>query len=143
MIRPFAGATILVGILATAQAAPREEETSEINLAVGGQKVINSAGVSNFSEPSGIVQIKTTDDGRRMEIDVVFPLLHGPFGEDGTIQGLLELAGIPYVGAGVLASAVGMDKAVQKTLFEAAGLTVVPHQVVHERERKRGRALPS
>ena len=80
-----------------------------------------------------------TDDGRRMEIDVVFPLLHGPFGEDGTIQGVLELAGIPYVGAGVLASAVGMDKAVQKTLFEAAGLTVVPHQVVHERDWERDR----
>jgi D-alanine-D-alanine ligase len=80
-----------------------------------------------------------TDDGRRMEIDVVFPLLHGPFGEDGTIQGLLELAGIPYVGAGVLASAVGMDKAVQKTLFEAAGLAVVPHQVVHERDWERDR----
>jgi D-alanine-D-alanine ligase len=80
-----------------------------------------------------------TDDGRRMEIDVVFPLLHGPFGEDGTIQGLLELAGIPYVGAGVLASAVGMEKAVQKTLFEAAGLAVVPHQVVHERDWERDR----
>jgi D-alanine-D-alanine ligase len=80
-----------------------------------------------------------TDDGRRMEIDVVFPLLHGPFGEDGTIQGLLEIAGIPYVGAGVLASAVGMDKAVQKTLFEAAGLTVVPHQAVYERDWERDR----
>jgi D-alanine-D-alanine ligase len=74
------------------------------------------------------------EDGTRQEIDVVFPILHGPYGEDGTIQGMLELAGIPYVGAGVLASAVGMDKAVQKVLFEAAGLPVVPHEVVHERE---------
>jgi D-alanine-D-alanine ligase len=65
---------------------------------------------------------------------MVFPVLHGPFGEDGTIQGLLELAGIPYVGAGVLGSAVGMDKAVQKVLFRAAGLPVVPHLVVHDRE---------
>jgi len=81
-----------------------------------------------------------TDDGRRLEIDVVFPILHGPFGEDGTIQGLLELAGIPYVGAGVLASALGMDKAAQKTLFEAAGLGVVPHQVVYERDWERDRA---
>src|SRR5579864_9652415 len=56
------------------------------------------------------------------EIDVVFPVLHGTFGEDGTIQGLLELAGLPYVGAGVLGSAVGMDKDVQKRLFEQAGL---------------------
>jgi D-alanine-D-alanine ligase len=73
-------------------------------------------------------------DGSQREIDVAFPLVHGPYGEDGTIQGLLELAGVPYVGAGVLASAVGMDKAVQKTLFTAAGLPVMAHQVVHERE---------
>jgi D-alanine-D-alanine ligase len=58
-------------------------------------------------------------------IDVVFPVLHGPFGEDGTIQGLLEMASVPYVGAGVLGSALGMDKAVQKTLLRAAGLPVV------------------
>ncbi|HEX9235749.1 MAG TPA: D-alanine--D-alanine ligase family protein [Actinomycetota bacterium] len=74
------------------------------------------------------------DDGTRHDIDVVFPVMHGPYGEDGSIQGMLELAGIPYVGAGVLASAVGLDKAVQKVLFEAAGLRVVPHEVVHERE---------
>src|SRR5207249_9605604 len=60
--------------------------------------------------------------------------LHGPYGEDGTIQGMLELAGIPYVGAGVLGSALGLDKAVQKVLFTAAGLPVVPHEVVPERE---------
>lgn len=58
-------------------------------------------------------------------LDVVFPVLHGPYGEDGTIQGLLEIAGIPYVGAGVLASAVGMDKEIQKTVFRAKGLPVV------------------
>ena len=74
------------------------------------------------------------DDGTRTDVDVVFPILHGPYGEDGTIQGMLELAGVPYVGAGVLASAIGMDKAVQKTLFAAAGLPVVPHEVVWDRE---------
>ena len=63
-------------------------------------------------------------------LDVVFPVLHGPYGEDGTVQGLLELADVPYVGAGVLASAVGMDKAVMKTLFAARGLPVVDHEVV-------------
>lgn len=57
-------------------------------------------------------------------LDVVFPVLHGPYGEDGTVQGLLELAGLPYVGAGVLASAAGMDKAVMKILFQARGLPV-------------------
>lgn len=69
--------------------------------------------------------------GRWLEpLDVVFPVLHGTFGEDGTVQGLLELAGIPYVGAGVMASAVGMDKAVMKELFRARGLPVVPFLVV-------------
>lgn len=58
-------------------------------------------------------------------LDVVFPVLHGPYGEDGTVQGLLELANVAYVGAGVLASAVGMDKVVMKTLFSARGLPVV------------------
>jgi D-alanine-D-alanine ligase len=75
-----------------------------------------------------------TETGDRHDLDVVFPVLHGPFGEDGTVQGLLELAGVPYVGADVLGSALGMDKAVQKVLFQAAGLPVVPHEVVHERE---------
>jgi D-alanine-D-alanine ligase len=59
-------------------------------------------------------------------LDVVFPVLHGPYGEDGTIQGLLELANVPYVGAGVLASAAGMDKAIMKVLFAARGLPIVP-----------------
>jgi D-alanine-D-alanine ligase len=63
-------------------------------------------------------------------LDVVFPVLHGPFGEDGTVQGLLELANVPYVGAGVLGSAVGMDKAVMKTLFAARDLPVGPYVVV-------------
>jgi len=64
------------------------------------------------------------------EIDVFFPVLHGPYGEDGTIQGLLELAGVPYVGSGVAASAVGMDKALMKALFRQAGLPVVDYVVV-------------
>jgi D-alanine-D-alanine ligase len=62
--------------------------------------------------------------GRAQRLDVVFPVLHGTFGEDGTIQGLLELADIPYVGAGVLASAVGMDKAAMKSVFRDAGIPV-------------------
>jgi D-alanine-D-alanine ligase len=65
-------------------------------------------------------------------VDVVFPLLHGPYGEDGTIQGLLELAGVPYVGSGVLASAAAMDKAVAKPLLRTAGLTVADAVVVRQ-----------
>ncbi len=75
-----------------------------------------------------------TPDGSRAGIDVVFPVMHGPFGEDGSIQGFLEIAGVPYVGAGVLGSALGMDKAVQKVLFASAGIPVVEHVVVYERE---------
>jgi D-alanine-D-alanine ligase len=73
-------------------------------------------------------------DGRREPVDIVFPVLHGPMGEDGAVQGVMELAGVPYVGAGVLASAVGMDKDVQKALFARAGLPVGPYEVVREPE---------
>jgi D-alanine-D-alanine ligase len=65
-----------------------------------------------------------------IHVDVIFPVLHGTFGEDGTIQGLLELADIPYVGAGVLGSAAGMDKDVMKKLFAAAGLPIVKHVTI-------------
>ncbi len=64
---------------------------------------------------------------RAINVDVIFPVLHGTFGEDGTIQGLLELADMPYVGAGVLGSAAGMDKDIMKALFRAAGLPIVKH----------------
>jgi D-alanine-D-alanine ligase len=72
--------------------------------------------------------------GAASRLDVVFPVLHGPYGEDGTLQGLLELADVAYVGAGVLASAVGMDKATMKAVFRAHGLPVVPHLVVRAHE---------
>jgi D-alanine-D-alanine ligase len=61
-----------------------------------------------------------------MPIDIIFPVLHGTYGEDGTIQGLLEMADLPYVGCGVLASSTGMDKVIMKLLFEEAGLEGVP-----------------
>src|SRR3989441_3161416 len=67
---------------------------------------------------------------RAINVDIIFPVLHGTFGEDGTIQGLLELADIPYVGAGVLGSAAGMDKDIMKSLFRAAGLPIVKHVTV-------------
>jgi D-alanine-D-alanine ligase len=67
---------------------------------------------------------------RAIDVDIIFPVLHGTFGEDGTIQGLLELADIPYVGAGVLGSAAGMDKDIMKSLFIAAGLPIVKHVTV-------------
>jgi D-alanine-D-alanine ligase len=67
---------------------------------------------------------------RAIDVDIIFPVLHGTFGEDGTIQGLLELADMPYVGAGVLGSAAGMDKDIMKSLFRAAGLPIVKHVTV-------------
>ena len=67
---------------------------------------------------------------RAINVDVIFPVLHGTFGEDGTIQGLLELADIAYVGAGVLGSSAGMDKDIMKSLFRAAGLPIVKHVTV-------------
>ncbi|GAC1507764.1 MAG: D-alanine--D-alanine ligase family protein [Chloroflexota bacterium] len=70
-------------------------------------------------------------------IDIVIPLLHGPYGEDGTIQGFLEIAGIPYVGSGVMASAVGMDKVVMKNLFAHAGLPQVQYRLVRAGRWKR------
>ncbi|NNC11000.1 D-alanine--D-alanine ligase [Planctomonas sp. JC2975] len=72
------------------------------------------------------------------EVDVVFPILHGLWGEDGTIQGLLELAGIPYVGSGVLGSALGMDKHYTKTVLQAAGIQVAPWVTVTREEWERG-----
>jgi len=70
-------------------------------------------------------------------LDVVFPVLHGPYGEDGTVQGLLELANVPYVGAGVLASAVGMDKGAMKLVFAAKGLPICDYEVVLKRDWRR------
>jgi D-alanine-D-alanine ligase len=72
------------------------------------------------------------------QVDVVFPVLHGPFGEDGTVQGLLEMADVPYVGSGVLGSATSMDKEKMKILFAAAGLPVARYFSVREHEWERG-----
>jgi D-alanine-D-alanine ligase len=74
------------------------------------------------------------------EVDVVFPLLHGPWGEDGTIQGMFEMAGVRYVGAGVLASAVSMDKAYMKVVLAAAGLPLLPSSTVTARQWERDEA---
>ena len=75
-----------------------------------------------------------------LKLDAIFPVLHGPLGEDGTIQGLLELANIAYVGCGVLASAVGMDKAVMKVLFQAEGLRVSRWNVIWRKDLQRDAA---
>ena len=76
----------------------------------------------------------------RLAADIYFPVLHGPYGEDGTIQGLLEMADVPYVGAGVLGSAAGMDKDVMKALFAARGLPIVKHLTFLEADWRAGKA---
>jgi D-alanine-D-alanine ligase len=96
-----------------------------------------------LAEPSqqGLMRLEEQEQSltavRVSELDVVFPILHGPYGEDGTVQGLLELAGIPYVGAGVTASAVGMDKALFKDIMHAHGLPLAPYLVVKRKQFER------
>jgi len=89
-----------------------------------------SAGDIHAIEPAGALQVAEPTAAIAGGIDVVFPVLHGPYGEDGTVQGLLELANVPYVGAGVLGSALGMDKAISKALFAARGLPILPYLTV-------------
>ena len=83
--------------------------------------------ISPFETEASTHALARRASDRAIDVDVIFPVLHGTFGEDGTIQGLLELADMPYVGAGVLGSAAGMDKDVMKSLFRAAGLPIVKH----------------
>lgn len=99
-----------------------------------------SAPAALLGDPSqrGLMRLEEREQAiravRLADLDVIFPVLHGPYGEDGTVQGLLELAGIPYVGAGVTASALGMDKAIFKDLMRAHGLPVVDYLVIKRRE---------
>jgi D-alanine-D-alanine ligase len=106
------------------------------------EPVHRDAGMAPFRIDASALR-RTSD--RAINVDVIFPVLHGTFGEDGTIQGLLELADIAYVGAGVLGSAAGMDKDVMKSLFRAAGLPIVRHVTVlrsqWEGERKKVQKL--
>ena len=89
------------------------------------------------AEPGGLL---VSSDGASESVDLVFPVLHGPFGEDGTVQGACEIAGVPYVGAGVAASAVAMDKAMFKTFAVEAGLEIARHVLLTHREWTQDRA---
>jgi len=108
----------------------------------GGQATMPKLlGARAVSQPASAVSralLPLVAGARRSDaVDVIFPVLHGPMGEDGAAQGLFEVADIPYVGAGVMASAVGMDKAVMKDVFRAHGLPVAPHLVFLRREWER------
>src|ERR1700724_582462 len=96
-----------------------------------GQRVVMSA------DPTESALMPIDGSPRGQKLDVVFPVIHGTFGEDGTMQGLLELAGLPFVGAGVLGSAIGMDKDVAKKLMQVAGIPVVPWIAVQRADWER------
>lgn len=106
-------------------AAPGPEDAGHVVLPLGDQR-------------RDLVVLGSDGAARTLgSVDVVFPLLHGPFGEDGTLQGMLEMVGVPYVGSGVLASAAGMDKHYMKVVLAAHGLPIGPYTVIHGREWRR------
>jgi D-alanine-D-alanine ligase len=121
---------------------PDKYEVVPIGITKGGAWLTSGDPMQQLrsGEASSLLQLTDGEDAvselstRFGEFDVIFPVLHGPMGEDGTVQGLLELAGIPYVGSGVLGSAVGMDKAMMKDDFRARGLPVAPYLVVTRKQ---------
>jgi D-alanine-D-alanine ligase len=117
-----------------AETAPRLEALARGGIEVSllphpaGNSLVEAAG--NREHAGAAASARGAGPGLAGPLHVVFPVLHGSYGEDGTVQGLLELAGIPYVGAGVLGSAVGMDKDVQKRLLREAGLPIVRYAAI-------------
>jgi D-alanine-D-alanine ligase len=95
-------------------------------------EVTGGTAVTLVGDPAGRGLVRLDGEGPRIELDVVFPVLHGAYGEDGTIQGLLEMSGLPYVGSGVFASAASMDKEFTKKLLAAAGLPQGDHVVLRD-----------
>ena len=127
------------GLLAGNGDAPKQLRAGDPH-ATPGAKVLNQ-GVPTLLSPEPAALAAT--DTKSQSLDVIFPVLHGTFGEDGTIQGLFELAGIAYVGSGVLGSAAGMDKDVMKKLFAQAKLPIVKHVTLlrHEWETAPRKAI--
>jgi D-alanine-D-alanine ligase len=120
-----------------------ESKTSLLAVGQDARAVALSSGLPQVSlpprpSPGGALELSVESRGA-VGVDVVFPVLHGPMGEDGTVQGLLELSGLPYVGAGVLGSAVGMDKDVMKRLLLQAGLPILPYVTLRQAHFARAR----
>ena len=113
-------------------------QDSELALQSG--KIEGKSTVILLNDPSGNALIRTTNNQRSDKspalerVDVIFPVLHGPYGEDGTVQGLLEVVNIPYVGAGVAASAISMDKDLMKTIFQQRGLPILKWMTIRRKE---------
>jgi D-alanine-D-alanine ligase len=122
-----------VGITADGAFVLEDDDPQKFTLGRELPSVADNGSRVNWPQSVSSRELTVTDaSGTRSlgQIDVVFPILHGRFGEDGTLQGMLELLGLPYVGAGVLASAVGMDKHFTKTVLESAGIPVAPWRTV-------------
>ncbi|HVQ88033.1 MAG TPA: D-alanine--D-alanine ligase family protein [Actinomycetes bacterium] len=128
-----------IGIAANGRWVLAPDEPDRLSITGGQLPAVDGSGATVVfaGDPTGqslLVREPGQVPNELASVDVVFPLLHGPYGEDGTLQGLLELAGVPYVGSGVLASAAAMDKAFAKTLLAAAGLAQSPYVVVSDRD---------
>lgn len=122
-----------------------EDDPERLELSAGQTPEVTDTGTEVLLPTKvGESSLKAHRPGEALEalgdVDVVFPLLHGPYGEDGTLQGMLELADIRYVGSGVLASAAGMDKHYMKVVFAGAGLPVGPYTVITDAEWRRDKA---
>jgi D-alanine-D-alanine ligase len=122
------------------------DDPEPLRLVPGHIPEVDPSGPSVLVPPGGadrgLVALEPGSPPRELgEVDVVFPLLHGPFGEDGTIQGLLDLADVRYVGSGVAASAMMMDKQYMKLVFAAVGLPVGPYVVITDRDWRRDRSV--
>jgi D-alanine-D-alanine ligase len=115
--------------------AARDPRLVKLNQAMPSLLLPPHADVVDAHGTQGVSLVRASSNpGAPLPVDVIFPVLHGPMGEDGTVQGLLELSGLPYVGAGVLGSAVGMDKDVMKRLLIQAGLPVLPYETLRRKQ---------
>ncbi len=139
-IDPAAYDVVPVGIAPDGRWVLESGDPERLRIGTGGElPSVDAAGapvmLARDVDATGLVVHEPSEPPRALgDVDVVFPLLHGPWGEDGTIQGMLEMAGVRYVGAGVLASAVSMDKAFMKVVLRAAGLPVLDAITVSTRE---------
>jgi D-alanine-D-alanine ligase len=120
---------VAIGITKTGQWLVGGNVHQQLLAAAAGHPVFEAGGSQAKPESATTEHTLALPISETGPLDVVFPVLHGPFGEDGTVQGFLELVGVPYVGAGVMASAAGMDKAICKDIFRAHGLPMVAHRV--------------
>ncbi len=126
-----------IGITKASQWLVGSEVHQQLLEAAAGHPVIEAGLQTTAKETSTSENALALPISATGPLDVVFPVLHGPFGEDGTVQGFLELVGVPYVGAGVMASAAGMDKAICKDIFQAHGLPLVPHRIFLRKQWQR------